>query len=163
MTLSCPILNHIKNYSKLEKVCATKSFSLWQHMSGSNLCIWNHFCNRYLMVFLINDDSNTDLLVLAWMLCKLKNIKYLCIYNYCSRAWIKVTSHANLGSDRVWSAGGAGRGWRERARAGTPTLPGCDSATLEPAAPRPAPLAPHHPAPPRPPRTPRPRVSPATP
>lgn len=55
-----------------------------------------------------------------------KNIKYL--YNYSRGAWIKVTSHANLGCSRVWG-GECGGG---RARAGTPTLPGCDSATLEP-------------------------------
>lgn len=55
-----------------------------------------------------------------------KSIKYL--YNYFSGTWIKVTSHANLGWYRVWRVQARGGG---RARAGTPTLPGCDSATLE--------------------------------
>lgn len=58
-----------------------------------------------------------------------KIIMYL--YNYSSGAWIKVTSYAKLGCDRVCGECGGG----ERARAGTVTLPGCDSATLEPSAP----------------------------
>lgn len=71
------------------------------------------------------------------------------MYNYFSRAWIKVASHANLGCHREGEV--VGGGWLERARAAMATLPGCDSATLEPITRVPPPArTPHPPQPPHP-------------